>query len=156
MAKKRKKNRGGVLVTVLFVIMAITVIALGLFARTDMHLACAKNFTTRVQIDALAYSGLEHARALIMDPNNGMDFSVEWTSVPFQLDLDEDEQGLYEDYYYELTVSQWASDPNTYTVTSYAYKEVSSQPVAKTTLSGTVCRNPDTSKARYLSINRVR
>jgi len=63
------RNRGAALITVLFLVMAITIIALGLFARTDMSLAASRNFVLRTKLDALAYSALEYGRFLAGDPN---------------------------------------------------------------------------------------
>ena len=63
------RNRGMALITVLFLVMAITIIALGLFARTDMSLAASRNFVLRTKLDALAYSALEYGRFLVRDPN---------------------------------------------------------------------------------------
>ena len=155
MAKKRKKNRGVVLVTVLFVIMAITVIALGLFARTDMHLACARNFTLRMQIDALAYSGLECARVLVVDPN----FASPWSGPVTLPDLD---SSLHCDLEIGLPVETAAADPNDpstylYPVTSRAYRQVGAETLADCVLSGSLFYDPNEPvRAVYHSINRVR
>ena len=70
------RNRGAALITVLFLVMAITIIALGLFARTDMSLAASRNFVLRTKLDALAYSALEYGRFRVRDPNPNLPYSV--------------------------------------------------------------------------------
>ena len=153
MAKKRKKNRGVVLVTVLFVIMAITVIALGLFARTDMHLACARNFTTRTQMDALAYSGLEYARILVITEKT--EPLEQWNSVPVDLlGLDMDRSEDYSDsceYYIGSPTPTPVSDPN------YIYP-IQIRTIRResyfTALSGQLFYDPHELQAWYVSIQR--
>ena len=67
-ANKEIQARPGVaLLAVLMVIMVITVLALGFLSRSDVELACGHNLATRVQMDYLAESGLEHARGLVLD-----------------------------------------------------------------------------------------
>jgi cytoskeletal protein CcmA (bactofilin family) len=67
---KRKKREGVALLVVLFVVMVITVLALGFMSRSDVELACGKNMILRTQMDHLAESGLEHARGLILSPQD--------------------------------------------------------------------------------------
>jgi type II secretory pathway component PulK len=67
---KRKKREGAVLLIVLFVVMAITVLSLGFISRSDVELACGKNMILRTQMVHLAESGLEHARGLILSPQD--------------------------------------------------------------------------------------
>ena len=127
-----KKRRGGVLVTVLFVIMAITVISLGLFARTDMNLACGKNLAVRMQMDALAYSGLEHAKALLINPQ-GVDTSAAgyWQG---QSGLQIEPGGSD---YYDLTITQAAAGVTrrcSYTIQCQAYRIVNSERIAQSNL----------------------
>lgn len=64
------RSRGAALITVLFLVMAVAVIAFGLFARTDLSLAASRNFVLHTQVNATAYSGLECARFLVHDPNH--------------------------------------------------------------------------------------
>jgi len=67
---KRTKRKGVVLLTVLFIVMAITVLSLGYLARSDVELACGSNMVLHSQMDYLAESGLEHARGLILSPQD--------------------------------------------------------------------------------------
>ena len=67
---RRKKREGAALLVVLFIVMAITVLSLGFLSRSDVELACGKNMILRTQMDHLAESGLEHARGLILSPQD--------------------------------------------------------------------------------------
>jgi len=55
---------------VLFIVMVITVLSLGFLSRSDVELACGENMVLRTQMDYLAESGLEHARGLILNPQD--------------------------------------------------------------------------------------
>ncbi len=57
-----------VLLVVLFIVMAATVLSLGFLSRSSAELASGKNMAQRVEIDYLAESGLEHAKNLILSP----------------------------------------------------------------------------------------
>ena len=82
-ATNYKTNRRGVaLLVVLFVVMVITILSLGFLSRSDVELACGRNMVLRTQMDYLAESGLEHARGLILNPQ---DISSEyWTGAAAQ------------------------------------------------------------------------
>ena len=70
-AKKHKTNRqGAALLVVLFIVMVITILSLGFLSRSDVELACGQNMLLRTQMDYLAESGLEHARGLILNPQD--------------------------------------------------------------------------------------
>ena len=95
--RRHKKNRrGAALLVVLFIVMVITVSSLGYISRSDVELACGRNVILRTQMDYLAESGLEHARGLILNPQ---DISSEyWTgAVSQQLVAGSDD-------YYDLAV----------------------------------------------------
>ncbi len=65
------KSRGGsALMVVLILVMAITIISFGFLARSDMELACAANVPVKMQMDYLAESGLEHARSVLVNPQD--------------------------------------------------------------------------------------
>jgi len=82
-AKNNKKARPGVaLLVVLFIVMAITILSLGFVSRSDVELACGQNMLMRTQMDYLAESGLEHARGLILNPQDvGSEY---WTGATAQ------------------------------------------------------------------------
>jgi hypothetical protein len=67
---KRTKQKGAALLVVLFVVMVIAVVSLGFMSRSDVELACGENMMLRTQMDHLAESGLEHAKGLILTPQD--------------------------------------------------------------------------------------
>lgn len=70
-SKNNNKSRSGVaLLVVLFIVMAITILSLGFVSRSDVELACGQNMILRTELDYLAESGLEHARGLILNPQD--------------------------------------------------------------------------------------
>jgi len=77
-ANNNKKVRPGIaLLVVLFIVMAITILSLGFVSRSDVELTCGQNMILRTEMDYLAETGLEHARGLILNPQ---DVSTEfWT-----------------------------------------------------------------------------
>lgn len=82
-AKKYKNNRRGIaLLVVLFIVMVITTLSLGFLSRSDVELACGRNMILRTQMDYLSESGLEHARGLILNPQNVS--SEYWTGATGQ------------------------------------------------------------------------
>jgi type II secretory pathway component PulK len=70
-ANKNITARPGVaLLAVLMIVMVITIMALGFLSRSDVELACGENMALRTQMDHLAESGLEHARGLVLNPQD--------------------------------------------------------------------------------------
>lgn len=67
---KRTKQEGAALLVVLFVVMVIAIVSLGFMSRSDVELACGENMMLRTQMDHLAESGLEHAKGLILTPQD--------------------------------------------------------------------------------------
>jgi hypothetical protein len=63
-------RQGAALLVVLFIVMVITILSLGFLSRSDVELACGQNMILRTQMDYLAESGLEHARGLILNPQD--------------------------------------------------------------------------------------
>jgi hypothetical protein len=75
----RTHRAGTALLAVLIIVMAITVLSLGFLSRSDVELACGENTIFRTQMDYLAESGLEHARGLIINPqDSGSEY---WTGA---------------------------------------------------------------------------
>jgi len=69
--KKTSARPGVALLVVLIIVMAITITSLGFLSQSDVELACGENMVVRTQMDYLAESGLEHARGLILNPQDG-------------------------------------------------------------------------------------
>ena len=143
-----KNLRPGIAVlVVLFVIMAATVISLGFIARSDVELAFGRNTALRMQMDYLAESGLEHAKALITNPQDiGTDPNVFW---PGDEDLslkDLDFYGLLDTGdYYDLVVTRDDSNPTdrcTYDISSQAYRLDGAQRIAQSYLNARLRLDP--------------
>lgn len=58
------------LMAVLILLMVGTILSLGFLSRSDAELACGTNMVLKSQMDLLAESGLEHAKALILNPQD--------------------------------------------------------------------------------------
>jgi len=125
------------LLLVLGMIMTITVLALGFIARCDTELAVGQNMAVRMQMDQLAASGLEHARGLLLNPQEPP--SVYWTGdVRQQLDEDSGD-------FYDVAIDRDGSDPNdfcTYDITSTAYRERNGQRTGESRLAATLRLDP--------------
>jgi hypothetical protein len=101
--KIQSAGRPGVaLLVVLFIVMVITVLSLGYLSRSDVELACGENMVLRTQMDYLAESGLEHARGLILNPQDVP--SEYWTGGAGQ-------QIAGGNDYYDIQVVRDNSDP---------------------------------------------
>ncbi|MHC5076014.1 MAG: hypothetical protein ACYTFM_06265 [Planctomycetota bacterium] len=66
----KMQRKGTALLVVLFIVIAATIISLGFLSRSDIELACGKNMVIRTQMDYLSESGLEHAKGLILNPQD--------------------------------------------------------------------------------------
>jgi len=113
-AKKNKKARPGVaLLVVLFIVMAITILSLGFVSRSDVELACGQNMIFRTEMDYLAESGLEHARGLILNPQ---DVSTEFWTGDTNLQLTSGSD------FYEVSVDRDANDFCNYIIDCKSYR----------------------------------
>ena len=96
-------RRGFALLTVLMIVMVIAIVSLGYLSRSDVELACGRNMEVRAQMDYLAESGLEHARGLILNPQ---DVAAEyWTGDSLQ------QLVAGSSDYYDLAVARDDTDP---------------------------------------------
>lgn len=141
---------------VLFIVMAIAVISSGFIARSDAALQCGQNYRLRNEVDYLAWAGLEHARVLVIDPNdaavrnNGLaqtdSLQLESGSQSYQLSV-------------QSPVEVSAADPNdpstyTYAVQSLAYDEMDGTVRARSVLDATLFYDPNSTQAYYISVTR--
>ena len=140
---------------VLFIVMAIAIISSGFIARSDAQLASGRNLNLRNEADYLAWAGLEHARALVVSPEN-TDVLGAWSGTELQLDA-------ASDCYYDLTIDvpaeQAAADPNdlstfTYEILSSAYVRKNGTVRARSVLDATLFYDPNETQAIYISIRR--
>jgi hypothetical protein len=105
MTFKNSGRRGAALLVVLFVIMAITVLSLGFLSRSDIELACGRGIVLKSQMDYLAESGMEHAKGLILNPQ---DISETWSGCTSQRLVNGSND------YYDIKVTRDDSDANDY------------------------------------------
>jgi len=109
-------SRGAALLVVLFIVMVITIASLSFLKDSDVELACGSNMELRTDMDYTVESGLEHARGLIISPQEVS--SEYWGGdVTQQIAPGED--------YYDVTVSRDDSDPTdrcTYIIDCSSYR----------------------------------
>ena len=124
------------MLVVLFIVMAITVLSLGFLCRSDVELTCGANMLLRTQTDYLAESGLEHARGLILNPQ---DVSSEyWTGATGQ-------QIAAGDDYYDVTVVRDDSDPTercNYIIDCNSYRLRGGEKVGRSSLTARLRLDP--------------
>lgn len=110
--KNKNSRKGAALLIVLFIVMVITIIALGVIARGDIELISGRNMELRMAMDYLAESGAEHARGLLLNPQ---EISGEyWTGATgLQLVSGSDD-------YYDVSVTKLGEC--NYRITSTAYR----------------------------------
>ena len=159
MKRYRNKSRsrsGMAMLVVLFIVMAIAVISSGFIARSDAALQCGRNYCLRNEADYLAWAGLEHAKALIISPENAGVLDVNWTQTGFQLDASGSQ-------YYDLAVNSpvetVAADPNdpstyTYSIQCSAYDNAGGAVRARSVLDATLFYDPNSTQAYYISVIR--
>ena len=130
--KKNKKHRGAALLVVLFIVMAITILAFGFLSRSDVELACGQNMALRTATDYLAESGLQHARGLILNPQ---DVSTEyWTGATGQ------QLVAGSSDYYDVAVTKLG--PCNYQITSEAYRQKGTEKIGRSNLTAELRLDP--------------
>ncbi len=146
------RRRGMAMLAVLFVVMAIAVIAMGFIARADMSLASGQNLCRRTQTEYTALAGLEHARALLLSPANTAPLET-WQGTGLQT-----EAGT--NLYYDLAIEnpQVSGDPNSpqylYPVQCQAYYQSGGQKRAASDINASILYTPSTGAAVYRSMSR--
>jgi len=98
-----RHRKGAVLLVVLFVIMVITVTSLGFLSKSNVELACGRNMQLRGEMDYTVESGLEHARGLIIRPQ---EVSSEYWTGGTGLQIGDG------DDYYDVGIVRDDSDPS--------------------------------------------
>jgi hypothetical protein len=135
--KKDTINRkGAALLVVLFIVMTITILSLGFLSRSNVELTCGANMLLRTETDYLAESGLEHARGLILNPQ---DVSSEyWTGATGQ-------QIVIGDDYYDVTIVRDDSDPTdrcSYIIDCNSYRLRGGEQVGRSSLTARLRLDP--------------
>jgi type II secretory pathway component PulK len=97
--KRYNRGKGMALIIILVLITAIVVVGLGFIIRGDTELLCGQNMELKADMDYLAESGLEHARGLILNPQD-IDISGDcWSAAEQQLSPDSND-------YYNVSVAK--------------------------------------------------
>ena len=124
------------LLVVLFIVTVITILSLGFLSRSDVELACCENMILRTQMDYLAESGLEHAKGLILSPQDVV--SEYWTG-------DVGQQLSGGDDYYDVEVVCDDSEPANhcnYIIESSAYRLKGGEEVGRSSLTAELRLDP--------------
>lgn len=130
---RNKTGRPGVaLLVVLCIVMAVTVLSLGYLSRSDVEVACSQNMVLRSQMDYLAESGLEHARGLILNPQN---VTAEYWSGATQQQL-----VAGSDDYYDVDVVKLGEC--NYQINSIAYRKKGSEQIGRSSLQAELRLDP--------------
>ncbi len=130
----RRAPKGVALIIVLGLIMAITVLSLGYLAQSETQMAYGENMALRAQMDQMAASGLEHARGLLLYPQEIDSFS-DWTAAAQQLDDTSDD-------YYDVNVAADVSDHCNYAITCRAYRLENGNEVGRSKLNAELRLDP--------------
>lgn len=131
--ERNKTARGGyALLVVLLIIMAIAVLSMGFLSRSDVELACGQNMILKTQMDYLAESALEHAKGLILNPQDVA--SEYWTGAA--------RQQLFagSNDYYDVDVTKLGE--LNYQITGTAYREKGGEQVGRSSLKAKLRLNP--------------
>lgn len=137
-ANKNITARPGIaMLAVLMIVMVITVMAVGFLSRSDVELACGENMALRIQMDHLAESGLEHARGLILNPQDvGTEY---WTGESLQQLVAGSED------YYDLAVTRDDTDPTdrcNYIIDCNSYRLSGVDKIGRSKLTATLRLDP--------------
>ncbi len=133
----RKKDKGVVLLVVLFVVMAIAVLSLGFMAQSDIELACGGNMQTKAAIDYLVESGLEQGKGMLL---SFQDVSGEYYSGSTAQQLVAGSSD-----YYDIAVQRITTNPKdycTYNVQCDAYRLKDGNKIARCSKQATMRIDP--------------
>ena len=131
-------RQGAALLVVLLIVMTVTIVSLGFISRSDVELACGENMVLRAQMDYLAESALDHAKGLILNPQ---DLSSEYWQGGVS-------QQLYSgnDYYDVNVIRHDSCDGPTYRcsydITCEAYRIRNGEKVGSSSLKGELRLDP--------------
>lgn len=130
-----RRRKGIALLMVLLIVLAITILATGFLAGTDTELACGANTLLRVQMDQLAQSGLEHARGLVLHPQDVP--AAFWASGATDQQLVADSRD-----YYAVQASRDANDYCVYNITCEAYRLLGAEKTGRSRLAAKLRLDP--------------
>ena len=132
--KNKNSKSGAALLVVLFIVMAVTVLSLGFLSRSDVELACGQNMILKTQMDYLAESGLEHAKGLILNPQ---DVSTEYFTGATNQQLVAGDND-----YYSMNVIRDESDQCNYIIDCNSYRLKNGEKVGQSSIRATLRLDP--------------
>ena len=124
--KNKNFRSGAALLVVLFIVMVVTVLSLGFISQSDVELACGQNMILRTQMDYLAESGLEHAKGLILNPQ---DVSTEYFTEATNQQLVAGSND-----YYSMNVTRDESDQCNYIIDCNSYRLKNGEEVGRSNI----------------------
>ncbi len=142
------------MLVVLFIVMAITILSLGFLSRSDVELACGQNMLLRTQMDYLAESGLEHAKGLILNPQDIDLESGTFQATGQQLDPNSSD-------YYNIGVIRDPNDRCNYNIDCNSYRQTDGETIGRSSLTAELRLDPciaywvgtDTTISERITIN---
>jgi len=132
-------RRGVALLVVLLIVMVGTILSLSFLSRSDIELACGENMVLRSQMDYMAESGLEHAKGLILHPQ---DVSGDYWSGGSGLQIVAGSSDYYDVTVEPNTVDSGATRWCNYDVTSQGYRLRGGEEIGRSRLSGELRLDP--------------
>lgn len=139
MRQGTRQKSGIALLAVLIVIVMIVIVSLSFISRSDGELAYGQNMKLRAQADGLAESGLEHAKTLILNPQDlNLAAGAYWTGASGQ-------QLGSGDVYYDVSVQRHTTGTTplcSFDVVSTGYRLSGASRVAESTLAAELRLDP--------------
>lgn len=132
MMTEKTKHKGAVLLVVLIIVSMITALSLGFLARSNTELACGENTARRRKMNYLAESGLEHAKGLILNPQDVS--RAYWSGAAGQ------QLAAGNDNYYDVNVTKLG--PSDYLINTEGYKLKDGEKIASSRLKAQIRLNP--------------
>jgi cytoskeletal protein CcmA (bactofilin family) len=130
--KKYNRRKGMALIVILMFVAVVMIVGLGFIVRGDTELACGQNMELKADMDYLAESGLEHAKGLILNPQD--------TSGDYWVGAVRQQINPGSDDYYDVNILQLS--PFNYQITSFGYREDGGQVTAQGSLTAELRLNP--------------
>ncbi|MDD5459953.1 MAG: LamG domain-containing protein [Phycisphaerae bacterium] len=137
--KALQRRTGAVLLAVLLIVITVSVLCMGFLAKSDVEFSCGNNMVVKRGLDIVVESGIEHAKGLLLNPQE--------TSGEYFTGASAQQLVGGSDDYYDITVT--AADANTgstyrcdYTIDCTAYTEKSGERTAQSSLRANLRLDP--------------
>ncbi len=129
---RHRNKRGVVLIVILILIVMTSLLSMVFMSRSDVELACGNNMTLRSQTDYTAESALEHAKGMILYPQEVA--GEYWTGVNAQ------QLANGTDNYYDVAVTKLGNC--NYQIDCLAYKEKAGVQTGRSALQAEIRLDP--------------